>query len=145
MRRVCLQLIENRIANVLSITAQMGIPKPQRLDVARLQKFFALQVMFPLVGKTVLTAVQFNIQLRLFAKEIEIVNAKRMLAAKFVAGETPVTQPTPNKFFRPRFLFAKLSGAFGVGHDGNLRNDGETEKLDLTLALTLTLSPRERE
>ena len=47
--------------------------------------------MFPLIRKTVLAAVQFHIQFRLLAKEIQIVNAERMLATKFVAVETPVT------------------------------------------------------
>ena len=41
--------------------------------------------MFALVGKAMLAAVQFHIQFRLLAKEIEIVNADGMLAAEFVA------------------------------------------------------------
>ena len=85
--------------------------------------------MLPLIWKTVLATVQFNVQFRLLAKEIQIVSAERMLAAKFVAGETPVAQPAPDKFFHPRFLFAKLAGALDVGHDANLENDGKTEKL----------------
>ena len=36
--------------------------------------------MFPLIGKTMLAAVQFHIQLRLLVEEIEIVNADGMLA-----------------------------------------------------------------
>jgi hypothetical protein len=43
--------------------------------------------MFASVGKTVLAAVQFHIQFRFLAKEIEIVNADGMLAAEFVAGK----------------------------------------------------------
>ena len=145
MRRAGLQLIEDRVADVLGIAAQMRIPKTQRLDAARLQKLFALRVVFPLVGKTMLAAVQFHIQFRLLAKEIQIVNAERMLAAKFVAAEAPTAQPAPDKFFRPGFILAKLAGAFDVGHDGNLGNVDEMGKLVLTLALTLTLSPKERE
>ena len=74
MRRARLQLIENRVTNALGIAAQMGIPKSQRFDAARLQKLFALSVVSPLVGKTVLAAVQLNIQFRLITKEIQIVN-----------------------------------------------------------------------
>ena len=85
----------------------MGIPEPQRPDAARLQKLFALNVVFPLVGKTVLAAVQLNIQFRLLTKEIQMVNADGMLAAKFVVAEATVTQPAPDEFFRPRFLFAQ--------------------------------------
>jgi hypothetical protein len=58
-----------------------------------------------------------------------MVNADGMLAAEFVAGETPGAQPAPDKLFRPCFLFAKLAGAFDVSHDGNLGNGNQTEKL----------------
>jgi hypothetical protein len=74
-----------------------------------LQKLFPFQIVFPLVGKTVLAAVQFHIQFRLLAKEIEIVDAERMLAAKFVAGEPPSAQPAPDEFLRPGFILAKLA------------------------------------
>ena len=113
----------------------MRIPEPQRLDAARLQELFAFQIMFALVGKTVLAAVQFHIQLRLLAKEIQIVNAAGMLAAEFVATEPPVAQPAPHQFFRPGFILAKLAGAGDVGHDGNLDYDETTEKFVLTFAL----------
>ena len=129
MRRAGLQLIENRITDTLRVATQMRIPESQRLDAVRLQKLFPFKVVLPLVGKTVLAAVQFHIQCRLLAEEIEIINADRMLAAKFIAGETPVTQPAPDKFFRPRFFFAKLAGAFDVGHDANLGNGNGAEKL----------------
>jgi len=68
----------------------MRIPKPQRLDATRLQKLFPLSIMILLVGKTMLAAVKLNCQFRLLAKEIKIVNAERVLAAKFIAGETAV-------------------------------------------------------
>jgi hypothetical protein len=129
MRRACLQLIENRVADALGVAPQMGIPEPQRLDAARLQKLFPFQVVFPLVGKTVLAAVQFDIQFRLLAKEIKVVNADGMLTAEFVAVEPSVTQPAPHELFRPRFIVAKLAGAFDVGHDGNLGNRDGTGKL----------------
>jgi hypothetical protein len=131
MRCAHLQLIENRVTNALGIAAQMGIPESQRLDAMRLQKLFPLSVVFPLVGKTVLAAVQFNVQFRLLTKEIQMVNADGMLAAKFVAAEATVAQPAPDEFFRPRFLFAKLAGAFDVGHDVNLENGDAMEKFVL--------------
>ena len=145
MRRARLQLIENRITDALRVAAQMRIPESQCLDAARLQKLFPFQVVLPLVGKTVLAAVQFHIQCRLLAKEIEMVNSGGVLAAKFIAGETPVTQPAPDKFFRPRFFFAKLASAFDVGYDANLGNGNGTEKLVFRLALILTFSPGEKE
>jgi hypothetical protein len=98
------------------------------------------------IGKTVLAAVEFNGQFRFLAEEIEIVNINRMLAAEFVAGETSVAQPTPDKFFRPCFFFAKLPGAFDAGHDGNLGNDEKTEKLVFFgRPLILAFSPGEKE
>ena len=142
MRRTRLQFIENRVANALRIAPQMRIPKPQRLDAARLQKLFPLHIVFALIGKTVLAAVQFHIQIRFLAKEIEIVNADGMLAAKLVAGKTTATQPSPHELFRPCFLFAKLADAFDVGHDGKLGNDGEAGKFVLTPALTFYPLPR---
>jgi hypothetical protein len=114
MRGAFLQFIENRVANALGVAAQMGIPEPQGHDPARLQKFFAFFVVFPLVGETMLAAIQFNVQSGLLAKEIQIVAADWMLAAEFIAAETPVAQPTPDKFLRPCFPFAKLAGAFDV-------------------------------
>jgi hypothetical protein len=71
--------------------------------------------MFSLVGKTMLAAVQFNVQFRLLAKEIKVVNAEWMLAAELVAAESSVTQAAPHDLFRPRFLFAKLASVFSVG------------------------------
>ena len=144
MWRARLQFIEDRVAKALRVAAQMRIPEPQCLDAARLQKFFPLRIMFPLVGKTMLAAVQFHVQRRLFAEEIQMVDADGMLAPELVADETPVAQPAPDKFFCPCFLFAKLAGAFDVGHDGNLGHDGTAEKFVLTTALTCFLSPGER-
>jgi hypothetical protein len=121
MRRAFLQFFKNRVADALRIAAQLRIPEPQRLDAERLQKHLALFVMLSLVGETVLAAVQLEVQHRLFAKEIQIVNADGMLAAKFIAAETAVTQPAPHEFFRPSFLFAKLAGAFDIGHEVRIK------------------------
>jgi hypothetical protein len=105
VRRACLQLIENRVTDTLGVTPQIRIPEPQRLNAERLQELFPFQIMLSLVGKTVLAAVQFHIQFRRLAKEIEIINTDRMLPTKFVNGETPGTQPVPDKFLRPGFSF----------------------------------------
>ncbi len=49
--------MEDRIANALGIAAQLRVPKPQRLDAARLQEFLALFVMLLLFRKTVLATI----------------------------------------------------------------------------------------
>jgi hypothetical protein len=110
-----------------------------------LQKLFSFRVVTLLVGKTMLATIEFNGQFCFLTKEIQTVNAERMLATEFIANEPPITQPVPHEFFRPRFLFAKLPGAFNIGHAENLENEGKTEKLVFVSALTLTLSPGERE
>jgi len=144
MRRAGLQFIEDRVPNDLRLAAQLRIPKPQRLDAARLEKLFPFQIVFPLFGKTVLAAVQFDVQFRLLAKEIQIIVSQRMLATKLVCSEPPVTQPTPHQLFRPSFNLTKLAGALNIGHGANLRNGRTSEKFVLTTALTCFLSPRER-
>ena len=67
-----------------------------------------------------------------------------MLAAELVAAEPPVAQPAPHEFFRPGFVFAKLAGSSGFGHDWNLGNGFETAKFVLTLALIPAFSPGEK-
>jgi hypothetical protein len=101
--------------------------------------------MLALTRKTVLAAIQFHIEFRLLTKEIKVVNAERVLTTKLVAGEPAVAQPAPDQFFRPRFNLPEPSGAFDVSHDLKLENSTEPAKLVLMLALTLTLSPGERE
>jgi len=99
----------------------MRIPEPQRFDAARDEIFFPFEVMLSLVGKTVLAAIQFDVQLRFFAKEIQIKIAQRMLPAEFVAAESPITQPAPHEFFSPRFNLAEFAGAFNFGHVGSIK------------------------
>jgi hypothetical protein len=116
-----LQFIENHVTNALRITAQMGIPKPERLDATRLQKRLSLDIMILLFRNSMLAAIHFNVQSRFHAKEIQIVNAQGVLTAEFVAVEAAGAQPIPDKFFRPGFLFAKAPSAFHMSHNGNYR------------------------
>ena len=100
--------------------------------------------MLPLVGKTVLAAVQFDIQFRLLTKEIKMVNSDWVLAAKFIAAEATIAQPAPDQFFRPSFILAKLAGSLDVGHGANLENGDAMGKFDFTSALTFYPLPQER-
>ncbi len=134
MQRAGLELVEDRVTDALRVASQMRIPEPQRFDAARFQKLFPFLVVSPLVGKTVLASVQFNIQLRLFAKEIQIVITDRMLASELVMAETSVAQPAPHQFFRPGFFFAKLAGALDVGHDREGKRPGGKMKFVFSLA-----------
>jgi len=47
--------------------------------------------MLALVWKAMLASIQFDIEFGFFAKEIQAVFSQRMLAAKFISIEPPVT------------------------------------------------------
>lgn len=145
MRCALLQFGEDGIADAWRIPPQSRIPEPQRLDPERLQILFSECIMLLLVGVTVLAAIQFKIQLRLFAKEIQIVDTAGMLAAKLVAAKPTGAQPTPQEFFPPRINFAKLLGAFRFGHGWNLVDAVVAGKIVLKTALIPTFSPEEKE
>ena len=80
-----------------------------RTIIVRYPKFLPLCVVCLLGGKSVLAAVQLNIQFRFFTKEIQVVVTERVLAAKFIATEAAISQPPPHQLFRPGFLFAEPS------------------------------------
>jgi hypothetical protein len=140
-----LQFVEDRITDTLSVAPQMRIPEPQRFNAARLQKRCALGIVIPRVRKAMLAAVQFNVQGRFLAEEIQIIDAHGVLTAEFVAAEAAVRQPAPDQLLRPSFLFAELTGAFNVGHEESLANGLEMGKLVVGFALILTFSPWEKE
>ena len=54
-----------------------------------------------------LTAVEFDVQLRFFAEEIQIIIAKRMLTTELVAAKPPITEPAPQALFSPGFSLTK--------------------------------------
>ncbi len=80
-------------------------------------------------------AVQFDRQPCFLAKEIQIVNAFGMLAAKLVLAETSVTQPAPHELFRPRFL----PQSTGAGND--LPSPVGRERAGVRVCWTPALSP----
>jgi len=91
--------------------------------------------MLALVGKPVLAAVQFHMQLGLLTKEIQIIITQRMLPTKFTTTESPVAQPAPHELLPPSFILAKLARACEVGPERILGNGGMFEKLVLMPAL----------
>ena len=124
-----LQFVQNGVADALGVAPLMRVPEPQCFNAARLQKRLAHRVMLLLIWKTMLTAVQFNVQPSLLAKEIQIVNANGMLPPEFVAVEAPVPQPAPDEFFRPCFLNAEMACAIYVGHKRKLAKEKGLRKL----------------
>src|SRR5690242_5247845 len=86
--------------------------------------------------------VQFDIQFRRLAKEIQNVITHRMLPAEFVSVKTPVTHPTPHEFFSPGFPFPKSPGTTDIGHARVVSLIKKEIKLEFLPALTSILSPR---
>ena len=56
------------------------------------------------------TPVQFYDQIRLFTIEVGYISSKRMLAAKFRAHESSVSQPAPKRFLDGGRLPAQTTG-----------------------------------
>ena len=75
-----------------------------------------------LVRMTVPEPIQFDGRPCRFAKEIEIVNAFRMLAAEFVMAETAVAQPAPKEFFRPGFVLRRCRARWISAMSANVRS-----------------------
>lgn len=60
----------------------------------------------------VLTTIQFDCQFQFVTVEIEDISANGMLATKFFAGKTTITQQTPKELFGVGLVFTKDSGVF---------------------------------
>ena len=95
----------------------------------------ARRVALLLLGLAVLRAVEFDGQHCLVAKEIEHALAEGMLAAKFVAAQTPVAQPAPHQLLRPRREGAQILRAVfvrdlpaDIGADRARKAADETER-----------------
>src|SRR5438034_1343016 len=117
----------NPIPDALRVAPQTGVPETQHLDTARNQKRLTLGVVVPLRWMTVVAPIQFNRQPRFLAKEIEVVDALGILAAKLVIAKTAVAQPAPHQFLGPGFVLAQLAGALDVSHFATVQNEDGKE------------------
>ena len=102
-----LQRPPNRVADGIFLAPQAGVPESAHLDATRFQKRIAFDIfgMFP--RRAVLKAVQFDVHPSFQTEEVKDVRPERMLTAKSVTGESPVVQPTPQKFLGPCVLLAQ--------------------------------------
>src|SRR3954469_23741576 len=99
----------------------------------------SLLVALLLDRRSVPAAINFDRQIRFATKEIESVISDRMVAPKFISAESAVGQPGPHELFSPSAFLAQSASALNLSHDRSVPLE------ELETALTLALSPEERE
>jgi len=86
------------------------IPKSQFLNILFFQKSATRRIELHLLRQAVLKTVQFHIQPRRRAIEIQNINSRWMLSAKFESGETVASQRAPQFLFVVGLVATKLAG-----------------------------------
>jgi hypothetical protein len=95
------QFPQDCVEYAAKIFAQCMVPKPNHFDSELGKKCVPLLVCGSAVGMSMFSAVQLDCEAGLSAIEVQVVRAQRMLPAKFVFGELPISQPAPKEFFCP--------------------------------------------
>jgi hypothetical protein len=95
MRRPFLQETPQVLFDHFRFALHLRIPESLGEDAARQEIALVRFVPLCLLWKAVLTAIQFERELRFRAVEIHDVAPHRMLAAELVAGESPVSENSP--------------------------------------------------
>ena len=94
-----LQRVPNFQQTSAAIFLPLMIPEPKRFYALLHQKFFPRFISLDSFRQTMLKAVEFDIELRLGAIEIQNVPAHCVLPAKFETGELSSPQCPPKLFF----------------------------------------------
>ncbi len=121
--RPLLQRVPNGVPDDIFFTSQPAIPKAKHFDSTSRQPSIAFHVALFGFRRSVLPAVEFDIERGFQTKEIEYVGRIGMLSAEFVCGESPITKPLPKKLFSPRVALTKSAGdlrELGRSHGGIL-------------------------
>ena len=92
------------------ILLPLVIPKSQFLNILFLQKGAAHFVMLHLLRQAVLITIKLHVQPRYRAIEIQNINSRRMLPAKFETGEAVASQRAPQFLFFVGLVTTKLAG-----------------------------------
>ena len=108
--RPALQRIPDCQQTSFTILLPLVIPKSQFLNVLFLQKSAARLVVLHLLRQTVLKTVKLHVQPRRRAIEIQKINSRRMLPAKFKSGEAMTSQRAPQFLFFAGSVPTKLAG-----------------------------------
>ena len=104
MRHPLLKRIKNHRSNAFRIRSQFPIPKTHHSDAGLLEKLGALFILVLLGRKPVLSAIQFNGQLGLGAKEIQNIRSNWLLPSELVTRKSSITDPPPNRFLCPSLI-----------------------------------------
>ncbi len=108
--RPALQRIPDCQQTSFTILLPLVIPKSQFLNVLFLQKNAARLVVLHLLRQAVLKTVKLHVQPRRRAIEIQNINSRRMLPAKFESGEAVASQRAPQFLFFVSLVTTKLAG-----------------------------------
>ena len=108
--RPALQRIPDCQQTSFTILLPLVIPKSQFLNALFLQKSAARVVVLHLLWQAVLKTVQLDVQPRRRAIEIQKINSRRMLPAKFESGEAVASQRAPQFLFFVGLVTPKLTG-----------------------------------
>jgi hypothetical protein len=108
--RPALQRIPNGEQTTFTVFSPLMIPKSQFLNVLFLQKSAARLVMLHLLRQAVLKTVKLDVQPRYGAIEIQNINSRWMLSAKFESSELVASKRAPQFLFFVGLVATKLTG-----------------------------------
>ncbi len=97
------------------------IPESKGFNTLLRQKFFPRFIPLDAFRRTVLKAVEFDIQLRVRAVTIQNVSTNGMLPAKLEASELSSSQGSPKFFFFVGLMVAEFAGDLCEAHAGRMR------------------------
>jgi hypothetical protein len=102
--------------HAFAIIIPLVIPKPQHRNALAYQVILTNQIMFHSFGKTVLRAIEFQIQLSCRTIEVKNVIPHRMLPAELEPRETPSPQRLPKSLFFFGLRAAKTTSIVDLAH-----------------------------
>jgi hypothetical protein len=103
------QPIVYRFENRLGLLQYFMIPESHNGYSLLRQKRCAILIVRPRFGRVMLTAIQFDSQLRMMTIEIKHVTTNRMLTAKLGTTKPPISQQRPHKSLRVRVLLSQFT------------------------------------
>ena len=138
--RPLVQRIPNFQQHTFAIFHPLIVPEAHFPDAFADEIALPFLITLTLFGQAVMKAIQFDGQLRVGTKEIEIVSAVRMLAAEFEAGEATGAQGAPQLLFLVGLVAPEFAGDRGGIHPD--RVSARLERASLRASEKSTSSPQ---